>query len=43
MVHMREQGRHMVMVRDTAGQLSGMTTLDDVLKRLVGAIVDEFD
>jgi putative hemolysin len=43
MVHMREQGRHMVMVRDAAGQVIGMTTLDDVLKRLVGVIVDEFD
>jgi CBS domain containing-hemolysin-like protein len=43
MVHMREQGRHMVLVRDAAGQLTGMTTLDDVLKRLVGVIVDEFD
>jgi CBS domain containing-hemolysin-like protein len=43
MVHMREQGRHMVMVRDAAGSLIGMTTLDDVLKRLVGVIVDEFD
>ena len=43
MVHMREAGRHMVMVRDGGGQLAGMTTLDDVLKRLVGVIVDEFD
>ena len=43
MVHMREQGRHMVMVRDKDGHLVGMTTLDDVLKRLVGVIVDEFD
>ncbi|HEX6791617.1 MAG TPA: hemolysin family protein [Candidatus Krumholzibacteria bacterium] len=44
MVHMREQGRHMVMVRDAAaGLVIGMTTLDDVLKRLVGVIVDEFD
>jgi putative hemolysin len=43
MVHMREQGRHMVIVRDPAGQVIGMTTLDDVLKRLVGVIVDEFD
>jgi putative hemolysin len=43
MVHMREAGRHMVMVRDAGGYLVGMTTLDDVLKRLVGVIVDEFD
>ncbi|HET6350186.1 MAG TPA: CNNM domain-containing protein [Candidatus Krumholzibacteria bacterium] len=43
MDHMRDVGRHMAMVRDTTGQLVGMTTLDDVLKRLVGVIVDEFD
>lgn len=43
MVHMREKGRHMVMVRGATGELVGMTTLDDVLKRLVGVIVDEFD
>jgi CBS domain containing-hemolysin-like protein len=43
LAHMREAGRHMVMVRDVHGHLSGMTTLDDVLKRLVGVIVDEFD
>jgi len=43
LVHMREAGRHMMMVRDAAGNLTGMTTLDDVLKRLVGVIVDEFD
>jgi CBS domain containing-hemolysin-like protein len=43
LAHMREAGRHMVMVRDTHGNLTGMTTLDDVLKRLVGVIVDEFD
>jgi CBS domain containing-hemolysin-like protein len=43
LAHMREAGRHMMMVRDTAGNLVGMTTLDDVLRRLVGVIVDEFD
>jgi putative hemolysin len=43
LVHMREAGRHMMMVSDAAGNLTGMTTLDDVLKRLVGVIVDEFD
>jgi CBS domain containing-hemolysin-like protein len=41
--HMREVGRHMVMVRDSAGNVVGMTTLDDLLKRLVGVLVDEFD
>jgi CBS domain containing-hemolysin-like protein len=43
LVQMREGGRHMAMIRDPSGRLVGMTTLDDVLKRLVGAIVDEFD
>lgn len=40
---MREGGRHMAMIRDAAGVTVGMTTLDDVLRRLVGVIVDEFD
>lgn len=43
LVHMREAGGHMVMVRDVRGGVAGMMTLDDVLKRLVGVIVDEFD
>jgi CBS domain containing-hemolysin-like protein len=43
LVQMREGGRHMAMIRAASGRLVGMTTLDDILKRLVGAIVDEFD
>ncbi len=43
LLQMREGGRHMAVIRDRAGTAIGMTTLDDVLKRLVGVIVDEFD
>ncbi len=43
LVQMREDGSHMAMVRDGNGALAGITTLDDILRRLVGAIVDEFD
>jgi CBS domain containing-hemolysin-like protein len=43
LVQMREGGRHFAMIRDADGRMVGMTTLDDILKRLVGVIVDEFD
>jgi len=43
LLQMREGGRHMAVIRDHAGAAMGMTTLDDVLNRLVGVIVDEFD
>ncbi len=43
LVQMREGGRHMAMIRRADGVCIGMTTLDDILKRLVGVIVDEFD
>lgn len=43
LVQMREGGSHLAMIRDAGGQVVGMTTLDDLLKRLVGVIVDEFD
>jgi putative hemolysin len=43
LAHMREAGRHMALIRETNGEVAGITTLDDVLRRLVGAIVDEFD
>lgn len=39
---MRERGRHMAMVTDAAGVVVGMTTLEDILERFVGAIADEF-
>ncbi len=42
LVHMRNQGGHMAMVRDNEGTIVGMTTLEDVLERLVGAMSDEF-
>ncbi len=43
LVQMREGGRHMAIVREGNGDAGGITTLDDILRRLVGAIVDEFD
>jgi putative hemolysin len=43
LLQMREGGRHMALIRDADGVCVGMTTLDDILKRLVGVIVDEFD
>lgn len=42
LVHMRNQGGHMAMVRGDGGEIIGMTTLEDVLERLVGAMSDEF-
>jgi CBS domain containing-hemolysin-like protein len=43
LLQMREGGRHMALIRRPDGACVGMTTLDDILKRLVGVIVDEFD
>lgn len=43
LVQMREGGRHMAVIREASGEVVGITTLDDILRRLVGAIVDEFD
>lgn len=42
MIRMKNRGCHMAMVRDGDGRLVGMTTLEDILERLVGAITDEF-
>ena len=42
LVHMRNKGGHMAMVRDSEGTIVGMATLEDVLERLVGAMSDEF-
>jgi CBS domain containing-hemolysin-like protein len=42
LLRMREQGRHMAMVRDQSGLVVGMTTMEDILERFVGAIADEF-
>ena len=43
LLQMREGGRHMALIHSSNGACLGMTTLDDILKRIVGAIVDEFD
>jgi CBS domain containing-hemolysin-like protein len=42
MIRMKNQGCHMAMVRDKEDRIVGMTTLEDILERLVGAIADEF-
>jgi len=41
LVSMRERGRHMVLI-ESDGTTTGMTTLEDILERFVGAIADEF-
>jgi len=43
LLQMREGGRHLALIRRPDGTTVGITTLDDILKRLVGVIVDEFD
>ncbi len=43
LLQMREGGRHMALIHGPDGTCLGITTLDDILKRLVGAIADEFD
>lgn len=42
LLRMREQGRHMAMIRDDGGVIVGMLTMEDILERFVGAIADEF-
>ena len=42
LVRMRKYGRHMVMIQDEKEVIVGMTTLEDILERFVGAITDEF-
>jgi CBS domain containing-hemolysin-like protein len=42
LVQMKNQGCHMAMIRNEEGTTVGMTTLEDILERLVGAISDEF-
>ena len=42
LVRMKSQGCHMAMIRNVEGTIVGMTTLEDMLERLVGAISDEF-
>lgn len=42
LARMKSQGCHMAMIRRSDGEVVGMTTLEDILERLVGAITDEF-
>jgi len=42
LVRMKDQGSHMAIIEDGSGRISGITTLEDILERLVGAIADEF-
>jgi putative hemolysin len=39
---MKEKGCHMAMIQDDAGTIVGMTTLEDIIERIVGEIADEF-
>ncbi|NIO00841.1 MAG: DUF21 domain-containing protein [Candidatus Latescibacteria bacterium] len=39
---MKDQGCHMAIIRDESGRIVGMTTLEDIIERLVGEIEDEF-
>jgi CBS domain containing-hemolysin-like protein len=40
---MMGKGKHMVLLRDSAGKITGLITLEDILEELVGEIHDEFD
>jgi putative hemolysin len=42
LVRMRQHGCHMAIVRGPGVEVVGMTTLEDVVERLVGAMSDEF-
>ena len=41
--HFQETRRHLSLVKDEYGGLSGVVTLEDVLEILTGEIVDETD
>jgi magnesium and cobalt transporter len=43
LIEMKEHGRHMAIVVDDGGRVAGMTTLEDILEKFVGAIADEFN
>lgn len=40
---MLRDGTHIALVRDAAGQVTGMVTLEDVVEELLGDIRDEYD
>jgi mannitol/fructose-specific phosphotransferase system IIA component (Ntr-type) len=40
---MTTQGKHLMLVKDGQGKISGLITLEDLLEELVGEIHDEFD
>jgi putative hemolysin len=42
LVNMKDQGCHMAFIRAASGTILGMTTLEDIIERLVGEIADEF-
>jgi CBS domain containing-hemolysin-like protein len=40
---MPDKGQHMALVKDGAGRIAGVLTLEDIIEELVGEIRDEFD
>ena len=42
LVNMKDKGCHMAFIRAASGTVLGMTTLEDIIERLVGEITDEF-
>lgn len=40
---MPDKGQHLALVKDAAGRVCGLLTLEDIIEELVGEIRDEFD